>query len=357
MNIGRAIYNILKNDTAVSSMVSTRISPNVMSQTSAFPFIVYDVTSDMPEGQKDSVALLDTATVMVSAYCKTYKDSNKLSNYIRTALDRVNGMNSGVDIQAINFDGYDDIFDDTSGDDGIYRKSLNFQIRILNSFNNIYSMDFDGVDDYVAINGISSPFDSATVSISVSAITDTTTATGNYFKGFVDSNNTISLLYHAGDNEVKINYKGGGSSVTAVSTDAIEGDTLWHNIVGTWDSGADEIKIYIDGTLKQTTSSLGTFAGGLTASSIGNNAAGGGYFKGNIDEVSLWDKTLSAAEVTAIYNDGYPFSVIADSGLIGWWRMGDDVTSFPTIPDESSNSNNGTATNMAEADIVAEVAD
>ena len=357
MNIGRAIYNILKNDTAVSSMVSTRISPNVMAQTSAFPFIVYDVTSDMPEGQKDSVALLDTATVMVSAYCKTYKDSNKLSNYIRTALDRVNGMNSGVDIQAINFDGYDDIFDDTSGDDGIYRKSLNFQIRILNSFNNIYSMDFDGVDDYVAINGISSPFDSATGSISVWAITDTTTATGNYFKGFVDSNNTISLLYHAGDNEVKINYKGGGSSVTAVSTDAIEGDTLWHNIVGTWDSGADEIKIYIDGTLKQTTSSLGTFAGAVSSASIGNNADGGNYFKGNIDEVSLWDEALSAAEVTAIYNDGYPFSVIADSGLIGWWRMGDDVTSFPTIPDESSNSNNGTATNMAEADIVAEVAD
>ena len=355
MNIGRAIYNILKNDTAVSSMVSTRISPNVMAQTSAFPFIVYDVAADIPEGQKDSVALLDTATVMVSAYCKTYKDSNKLSNYIRTALDRVNGMNSGVDIQAINFDGYDDIFDDTSGDDGIYRKSLNFQIRILNSFNNIYSMDFDGVDDYVSLLLYPTILEPATGSISVWAITDTTTSTGTYFKAVSGlTSEYISLFYHAGDNEVRLSYKADGSTVTAVSTDAIEGDTLWHNIVGTWDSGEDEIKLYIDGTLKATTSSLGTFAGSINAAYLGS---GDGYFKGNIDEASLWDKALSAAEVTALYNEGYPFSVIADSGLIGWWRMGDDVTSFPTVPDASGNNSYGTATNMVEADIVAEVAD
>mgnify|MGYP000285776015 CR=1 FL=1 len=68
----KAIYKILNDNIAVSSMVGTRIAPNVMKQTSAFPFIVYDVSSDTPEGQKDSVALLDTANIMVSAYCKTY---------------------------------------------------------------------------------------------------------------------------------------------------------------------------------------------------------------------------------------------------------------------------------------------
>ena len=121
MDIGKAIYKILNDNIAVSSMVGTRIAPNVMKQTSAFPFIVYDVSTDTPEGQKDSVALLDTVSLMVSGYSQTYSEASKLANYIRTALDRVNGLYNGVNIQAIDFDGYDDVFDDMSGSDGVYR--------------------------------------------------------------------------------------------------------------------------------------------------------------------------------------------------------------------------------------------
>ncbi len=39
MDIGKAIYKILSDNIAVSSMVGTRIAPNVMKQTSAFPFM------------------------------------------------------------------------------------------------------------------------------------------------------------------------------------------------------------------------------------------------------------------------------------------------------------------------------
>ena len=360
MNIGRAIYNILKNDTAVSSMVSTRISPNVMSQTSAFPFIVYDVTSDMPEGQKDSVALLDTATVMVSAYCKTYKDSNKLSNYIRTALDRVNGMNSGVDIQAINFDGYDDIFDDTSGDDGIYRKSLNFQIRILNSFNNIYSMDFDGVDDYVAlgISGIGALQDTGTISSWVKL--ETVSSTAYIMRIFGDADNHITLLYHNGSSELRGTYKSDGSTKTASTTDAIENDGLWHHVLTTWDSSGN-IKIYLDGVLKDTnTFASSVFASPVTAAAIGSSTEASNYWQGNLDEISIYNYELSAANVTTLYNDGLPYTVAADTGLIGWWRMGDGtltgdpIATFPTIPDETGN-NDGTMTNMTSTDFEADV--
>ena len=40
--------------------------------------------------------------------------------------------------------------------------------------------------------------------------------------------------------------------------------------------------------------------------------------------------------------------------LIGWWRMGDSAT-YPTIPDDSTNSNNGTMTNMSADDIVQDI--
>tara|TARA_R110002124_G_scaffold491_1_gene2352 strand:+ start:1024 stop:2115 length:1092 start_codon:yes stop_codon:yes gene_type:complete len=361
MDIGKAIYKILHDNIAVESMVGTRIAPNVMKQTSPFPFIVYDVTSDDPEGQKESVALLDTATIMVSTYCKTYAEASKLANYIRTALDRVNGVYNAVNIQSINFDGYDDVFDDMSGSDGIYRKSLNFNVRIINSFNNIYSTAFDGVDDYVDIDSSGSAINTVEGSFSLWAKVGTMASSAYFINYRVDTNNQIQIFYHASSNEVRINYKAGGTSALAVFTDAIENDGLWHHIVGTWDVSGDEVKIYLDGTLKQTTNSLGTFVGTPAYASIGSSGVGSSYYTGSIDEVSLFNVELTASQVTNLYNDGLPYTVAADTGLIGWWRMGDGgitgnpIAIFPTIPDDSSNSNNGEMTNMTSTDFQADV--
>ena len=44
MEIGKAIFNILSNDSDVLALVESRIFPNVAPQTTEFPFIIYDVT-------------------------------------------------------------------------------------------------------------------------------------------------------------------------------------------------------------------------------------------------------------------------------------------------------------------------
>jgi len=133
MDIGKSIYNILSNTTAINNLVGTRIFPNVAAQSEVFPFIIYDVQNDFPEDTKDGVANLDITNMMVSAYSDSYAEATKLGNYIRDALDRYSGTNSGVVINTIVFDGYNDAFDDMSGSDGIYRKSLDFKIRIINT--------------------------------------------------------------------------------------------------------------------------------------------------------------------------------------------------------------------------------
>ena len=359
MDIGKAIYKILNDNIAVESMVGTRIAPNVMKQTSPFPFIIYDVTSDDPEGQKESVALLDTATVMVSAYCKTYAEASKLANYIRTALDRVNGVYNAVNIQAIDFDGYDDVFDDMSGSDGIYRKSLNFNIRIINSFNNIYSTHFDGVDDFVAlgVSGMSSVKNTGSISAWIKL--ETTSNSGDLMRLFVDENNFIRIFYHEFHNELRLAYKAGGTTTLASITAAIENDGLWHHVAGTWDS-TGKAQIYLDGILQQATGISGTFTGSFTTASIGNNADGGGFWIGNIDEVSLFNIELSPTQVTSLYNDGLPFNPQPLDNLKGYWKMGDGgivgnpIATFPTIPDETGN-NDGTMTNMTSTDFKADV--
>ena len=358
MEIGKAIYKILNDNIAVESMVGTRIAPNVMKQTSPFPFIIYDVATDTPEGQKDSVALLDTATIVVSAYSKTYAEASKLANYIRTALDRVNGVYNSVNIQAIDFDGYNDVFDDMSGSDGIYRKSLNFNVRIINSFNNIYSTNFDGVDDYVAlgVSGMSSIKNTGSFSLWFKM--DAVTAGRDLIYYKVDAENYIRISYYHAATELRCTYGAAGSTyVTA--TDFTSGDGSWYHVAGTWDKDAN-LSLYLNGDLKQTTTIESNITGSLTEGNIGKTFSTASYFKGNIDEVSVYNSTLSQSEVTSLYNNGLPFNPEPLANLKGYWKMGDGgivgdpIATFPTIPDVTGN-NDGTMTNMTSTDFQADV--
>ena len=129
MKTGLAIYDILINNSDVEALVELRVYPNVTKTKTIFPFIIYDVSGDSPGDTKDGVSTLDTVSVMVSGYSKTYSEASNLALAIRTALDRVSGTYNTIVIQSIQFEGYDDLFDDDSGDEGIYRKALNFKVR------------------------------------------------------------------------------------------------------------------------------------------------------------------------------------------------------------------------------------
>ena len=47
-------------------------------------------------------------------------------------------------------------------------------------------------------------------------------------------------------------------------------------------------------------------------------------FRGRMDEVSIWTKALTDADVTDIYNGGAPGDLSLSSSLKSWWRMGDN---------------------------------
>ena len=73
-------------------------------------------------------------------------------------------------------------------------------------------------------------------------------------------------------------------------------------------------------------------------------------FIGSISSVSLYNTAKSAEEVYAIYQQGITYDESSLSGLVGYWRMGDDTSkAYPTIADSSSNSNDGTASGAVEA--------
>ena len=133
MLVGKAIYSILSDNAAVDALISDRIYPNVAKQTSAFPFVIYQVTGDSPTDTKDGVSPLDENAILVMCYSQTYTQASDLADKVRIALDRVDGTYEGVELQGIQYLSYNEDFDVKDDDDGVYVKSLNFRIRLINS--------------------------------------------------------------------------------------------------------------------------------------------------------------------------------------------------------------------------------
>ena len=133
MLVGIAIYSILRDDAPVGALIGNRIYPNVATRKAEFPFVVYQVTGDSPTDIKDGVSPLDENAILVMCFSKTYEEASNIADAVRTALDRVNGTYAGVVIQGIQYLGYNEDFDVKDADDGVYVKSLNFRIRLINN--------------------------------------------------------------------------------------------------------------------------------------------------------------------------------------------------------------------------------
>ena len=77
----------------------------------------------------------------------------------------------------------------------------------------------------------------------------------------------------------------------------------WYHLACTYD-GTD-LKFYIDGNLTDTTTHVGgVIPNGGRDITIGGNDAWGEYFDGVIDEVHIYNRALSEAEIQALMTSG-----------------------------------------------------
>ena len=240
---------------------------------------------------------------------------------------------------------------------------------------NAYSLEFDGTNDYV---DTSSPFestfkDSFTISSWVKP-TDGRPSAYEYIYGIYGASggkNRITLISGAnGELNIRFRANDAGSGDSGGDTAAIwaDGESTWTHTVVVADStisGNDGLVLYVNG-VKTAISGSGdtsaiTFSDFNTthnfilgSASVSSGVGTSNTFAGKLDEVAIWNTALSAGDISALYQ-AKGTSDLNDDGnsanLKGWWRMGDGDT-FPTITDNSTNSNDGTMTNMDAVDIV-----
>jgi hypothetical protein len=87
MKVGAAIYSMLKDDSAVSALVGTRIYPELAEEGASTPYVVYSVVSNTPVDTKDS-APVDESQLEVFSVANTYAAANDLADKVRAALSR-----------------------------------------------------------------------------------------------------------------------------------------------------------------------------------------------------------------------------------------------------------------------------
>ncbi len=238
-------------------------------------------------------------------------------------------------------------------------------------FSNVYSFEFDGVDEKIELNNQSFGISSA---ISVSAWVRVPSGEGASdfnFRQLINEDRASGNLRNWG-----INWRGTYPHVTAFVRDSGNvnnsatatfsiNDGNWHHIMLTYtgDTSTNGLKLFIDSQQEaQATSSNG----GITNSDNRIIPTIGGIsrlntessfnirmFTGDIDEVAIWN-TDQSANVTSIYNSGVPGNISSLSPL-HWYRMGEEATfnsgtGIWTLTDQGSGGSNADSVNMEEAD-------
>ena len=206
---------------------------------------------------------------------------------------------------------------------------------------NAYSLAFNGTDESVNVDDVGGDVNEDAGTISLWTKLNTMGSSGHIYHMRVDANNLINIFYHASANEGRLTYKAGGAAKVASFTDAIENDGKWHNIVGTWSTSADEIKLYLDGNLKDTVRGLGSWAGVVSLASIAQSTQDAGFFNGNITEVAVFNRVVPIGELWIAKRE--PINLTGSTGLVGYWKF--EEGSGTTAGDSSGKGNTGELVN------------
>ncbi len=100
-----------------------------------------------------------------------------------------------------------------------------------------------------------------------------------------------------------LGYHASSLTTLIIETGALANAT-WTHYVATWATGANNTKLYKNGAVDGTaTLVVPTLTANIT---LGYFAAGPTYLNGQLDEVGLWNRALTLAEVQQLYGSGTP---------------------------------------------------
>jgi len=152
-----------------------------------------------------------------------------------------------------------------------------------------------------------------------------------------DSNHAYWLRFETnGTLRFMLDY--GKQSAKAQTTTTYK-DDQWHHVVGVANRSID-VKLYVDGELAATGVDLGRGSVSSSLDQTIGQLAGAQVVNGWLDEVAVYNSSLSLSQVQTHYYSGYGYGssydvVVTADSPVAWYRMAD--------ASDSADSHNGTA--------------
>ncbi len=165
-------------------------------------------------------------------------------------------------------------------------------------------LDFDGIDDYVAIGGMDVTGNGITMMawFNAEAIA---TDDGRFISKASSPNEAdawwqLSTTDVGADRYLRMRIKAGGSTTTLADSTVNLNTNRWYFAVGTYDNASGEMKLYLDGV--EVASRTHAVGGALDTdpavpAAIGANGTAERFFNGILDDVRIYDYALSAGEI------------------------------------------------------------
>lgn len=237
---------------------------------------------------------------------------------------------------------------------------VSFSIEVTSVFQNITSLDFNGIDEYCTGGDIHLYDINDTFSI-CGWLKPSNIANAMIFfsKATIDANvNGYMLRSDATTGALYLQMR-----TTLVNTlhtfDTALTAGEWQFICFTY-SGALNISgasVYRN-AVKNVTTPSGALSGTMLQGQpfyLGQRNNSFGFYNGIMDEVSVWDKELTQVEITELYNEGIPYDISthsASANLKSWYRFDGDT--IPSISDNVGSDNLSTV-NMDSSNLLTDV--
>lgn len=162
-------------------------------------------------------------------------------------------------------------------------------------------LSFDGVDDYVNLPSVN-----PTSAITVTAWVKSATATGYSGVWQLVSKYNAFILGTGTTGGKNINFIVFTTNWQYGTYYTVSDPQNWHFFAGVYDSVAGVKKLYVDGiqrTADTVTGAINNDTGPIHIAHREGVAVGTDHFNGFIDEVRIYNRALSATEISNLYND------------------------------------------------------
>ena len=235
--------------------------------------------------------------------------------------------------------------------------------NIIGPFANTTSTLFDGINDYVDLQD-THQYDNATAfSIGLWVKPQNTSVQRSMFSKAQSTGSILGYNFmHDSSGRLFVQLRATSQLGQHTFTTSTLTSGVFQFVFFTYSGGQNMngLRAYINavvGTIPTSFTITNTWLFGQSTS-IGARDGNTQFFSGNLDEVTVWTKSFTQAEVTELYNNGVPtdpslHSAAGGGALVSHYRMGDG-DSFPTIVDNKGSAN-GTMVNMGSEDFVTDV--